>query len=72
MPIIGYVDDHERVVAATGHSGLGITLAPVTAEFVSSLLSRSADAAMLELLHVCRPDREFVPIPAPTPAPTAP
>jgi glycine oxidase len=51
------VDDHGRVVAATGHSGLGVTLAPVTAELVAALVTRTADARDEELLAVCRPDR---------------
>jgi glycine oxidase len=73
MPIIGFVDDHDRVLAATGHSGLGITLAPVTAELIAALLDGTADAETRELLGICRPDREFVaPTPEGTPPPTAP
>ncbi len=73
IPIIGYTGEHGRVLAATGHSGLGVTLAPVTAELVAAVLAGEADAETRELLGVCRPDREFVPvIPAETPAPTTP
>ncbi|GIH69357.1 NAD(P)/FAD-dependent oxidoreductase [Sphaerimonospora thailandensis] len=71
IPIIGYTG--ERVLAATGHSGLGITLAPVTAELVSAVLNGNADDGTRQLLGVCRPDREFVPVmPGETPSPTAP
>jgi glycine oxidase len=61
VPIIGYADDHGGVVVATGHSGLGITLAPITAQMVSALVQHSADEATQKLLDLCRPDREFVP-----------
>ncbi|GIH47559.1 NAD(P)/FAD-dependent oxidoreductase [Microbispora rosea] len=71
MPVIGHVDDHGRVVAATGHSGLGVTLAPVTAELVAALVGGTAGARESELLAVCRPDRPFPPAPAPS-APAAP
>ncbi|MCT9929594.1 FAD-dependent oxidoreductase [Planotetraspora sp. A-T 1434] len=71
-PIIGYVDEHERVLAATGHTGLGVTLAPVTAEMVSALVNGDVDADTRERLDVCRPDREFrPPTPVGTPTPTA-
>nr|WP_225311216.1 FAD-dependent oxidoreductase [Microbispora cellulosiformans] len=59
MPLIGQVDDHGRVIAATGHGGLGVTLAPVTAELVSVLAHGDADEETTRLLHVCRPDRVF-------------
>ncbi|MFC6086478.1 NAD(P)/FAD-dependent oxidoreductase [Sphaerisporangium aureirubrum] len=69
-PVIGFVDDHDRVLAATGHSGLGVTLAPVTAELVAALIDRSVTAEARDMLDVCRPDREFVPI-AEAPPPKA-
>ncbi|GAA3814248.1 glycine oxidase ThiO [Sphaerisporangium flaviroseum] len=73
MPIIGYVDEHHRILAATGHSGLGITLAPVTAELTAALLNGTADESAQKLLAICRPDREFVaPTPEGTPLPIAP
>lgn len=71
MPLIGHVDDHGRVVAATGHSGLGVTLAPVTAELVTALVTGTAGARDRELLAVCRPDRPFPALPA-APSPAAP
>ncbi len=37
MPIIGRVPADDRVLVATGHGVLGITLAPSTAELVASL-----------------------------------
>ncbi|GII88625.1 glycine oxidase ThiO [Sphaerisporangium siamense] len=61
MPIIGHVDDHARVLAATGHSGLGITLAPATAELVATLIAGHPTPETRPLLDICRPDREFVP-----------
>ena len=38
-PLVGRIDADGRVVVATGHYGLGITLAPVTAEHVVTLLT---------------------------------
>ncbi|MCC5581523.1 FAD-dependent oxidoreductase [Microtetraspora sp. AC03309] len=70
IPIIGYVDDHRRLLAATGHAGLGVTLAPATAELVSAVLNGRADEETRDRLDICRPDRSFTT--APTPAPTAP
>ncbi len=73
IPIIGYVDDHERLLSATGHSGLGVTLAPVTAELVSAVLTGQDDAETLDRLHICRPGRTFeAATPLATPAPTTP
>jgi D-amino-acid dehydrogenase len=37
MPIIGHAPSDRRVIVATGHGVLGITLAPSTAELVASL-----------------------------------
>ncbi|MEW9533411.1 NAD(P)/FAD-dependent oxidoreductase [Microbispora sp. NPDC049125] len=71
MPIIGHVDADRRVIAATGHSGLGVTLAPVTARLVSALVDRSADDQARELLRVCSPERKFVAMTQATPSPTA-
>jgi glycine oxidase len=39
LPIIGPLPDDERIIAATGHFGLGLTLAPATAELVCALLT---------------------------------
>ncbi|GLW96524.1 FAD-dependent oxidoreductase [Microtetraspora sp. NBRC 16547] len=73
IPIIGYVDDHRSLLAATGHAGLGITLAPATAELVSAVLNGHADEHTRERLELCRPDRSFTSVTTdPTPAPTAP
>ncbi|WP_433607901.1 NAD(P)/FAD-dependent oxidoreductase [Dactylosporangium sp. CA-139114] len=39
-PLVGYVDNSQRrLVIATGHFGVGITLAPVTGQLVAALLS---------------------------------
>ncbi|TMR05640.1 FAD-dependent oxidoreductase [Actinomadura soli] len=58
LPILGYVDPYRRVLAATGHSGLGITLAPRTAQLAVKLL---LDTPLTEEdradLHVSRPER---------------
>ncbi|MDH2424340.1 FAD-dependent oxidoreductase [Sphaerisporangium sp. TRM90804] len=57
-PLIGYADEHRRVVVATGHSGLGVTLAPATAELVSVVMSGTTpDAETAERLAVCAPER---------------
>ncbi|GAA1007584.1 glycine oxidase ThiO [Acrocarpospora pleiomorpha] len=70
VPIIGYVDEHQRLLAATGHSGLGVTLAPVTAEMVADLIhGRTADPEFQERMRICSPDRDFTD-PALSPAPT--
>ncbi|ETK32341.1 NAD(P)/FAD-dependent oxidoreductase [Microbispora sp. ATCC PTA-5024] len=61
IPIIGPVDANGYVLAATGHGGLGITLAPVTADLVAALVRGGADAGARELLRICRPDRPLVP-----------
>jgi glycine oxidase len=37
-PVLGFVDDGHRILAATGHNGLGITLAPRTAQLAAKLL----------------------------------
>ncbi|GGO27060.1 glycine oxidase ThiO [Microbispora rosea subsp. aerata] len=74
MPILGPVDDHGRVLAATGHSGLGVTLAPVTAELVGALVDGTVGPREKELLAICRPDRPFPaapPTPPVSPPPTA-
>ncbi|MEU8119426.1 FAD-dependent oxidoreductase [Spirillospora sp. NPDC049024] len=58
LPILGYVDPSRRVLAATGHNGLGITLAPRTAQLAAKLL---LDMPLTEDdradLHVSRPER---------------
>ncbi|GAA0442066.1 glycine oxidase ThiO [Acrocarpospora corrugata] len=71
VPIIGYLDEHRRLIAATGHSGLGVTLAPVTAELVADLVhDRTADPEVRERLRICSPERDFTAA-ALSPAPTA-
>jgi D-amino-acid dehydrogenase len=54
MPIVGPSPGDERVLIATGHGMLGITLAPVTAEHVASLARGDALPHDLDAL---RPDR---------------
>jgi glycine oxidase len=58
LPILGYVDPYRRVLAATGHNGLGITLAPRTAELaVKLLLDMPLSEEDRADLHVSRPER---------------
>lgn len=58
LPVLGYVDPDRRVLAATGHNGLGITLAPRTAQLAVKLL---LDSPLTEEdradLRVSRPER---------------
>jgi len=68
IPVIGYVDDHDRLIAATGHAGLGVTLAPVTAELVSAVLNGYHDESSRRMLEICRPDRSYEPALAVAPA----
>lgn len=71
LPLIGHVDEHRRILTATGHCGLGITMAPITAELVSALLGgRPADPVIQAHLDLCRPERALRP--EGTPTPTAP
>jgi D-amino-acid dehydrogenase len=51
MPYIGKASGRENVVVATGHSMLGLSLAPVTGEMVADILTGSAmkyDMALLD------------------------
>ncbi|MCG5220004.1 FAD-dependent oxidoreductase [Streptosporangium soli] len=58
IPFIGPADRYGRLILATGHAGLGITLAPVTAELVGGLLDPGGtDAATRDLLALCDPAR---------------
>ncbi|WP_131746092.1 FAD-dependent oxidoreductase [Frankia sp. Cppng1_Ct_nod] len=57
-PIIGPVTEDARVIAATGHFGLGVTLAPATAELVCSLLGgRGLTVEQQDTLDLCKPAR---------------
>lgn len=58
IPIIGFADEHERIVACAGHQGLGVTLAPASARMVSALCTRaSQDAETSHALKICSIDR---------------
>jgi D-amino-acid dehydrogenase len=51
MPYIGRADGRENVVVATGHSMLGLSLAPVSGEMVADLIKGAAmkyDMALLD------------------------
>ncbi|WP_106396824.1 NAD(P)/FAD-dependent oxidoreductase [Actinocorallia populi] len=39
IPLVGFVDQDRRVMAATGHGGWGLTLAPRTAQLAAGLLA---------------------------------
>ncbi|MFI8276194.1 NAD(P)/FAD-dependent oxidoreductase [Streptomyces sp. NPDC085929] len=57
-PLVGNADADGRVVMATGHFGVGITLAPITAALVRSILSGAAlTAGQAEALRVMDPRR---------------
>jgi D-amino-acid dehydrogenase len=38
LPVLGPLEDHPRVVLATGHNMLGVTLAPITGQVIARLL----------------------------------
>jgi D-amino-acid dehydrogenase len=44
MPLIGPLPGDPRVIIASGHGTLGITLAPVTGEIVADCITGDADA----------------------------
>lgn len=54
MPIIGRTPTDDRVLVATGHGVLGITLAPRTAELIATLISGSELAPELGPLDPAR------------------
>ncbi|MEO3782785.1 FAD-dependent oxidoreductase [Actinocorallia sp. B10E7] len=57
-PVLGHVDEHERILAATGHYGGGITLAPYTARLAAKLLTGASPGAEESLdLKLCDPGR---------------
>ncbi|MEU3772628.1 FAD-dependent oxidoreductase [Streptomyces sp. NPDC032472] len=57
-PLVGHADPEGRVVMATGHFGVGITLAPITAALVRSVLAGSGlSAEQAEALRVMDPRR---------------
>jgi len=57
-PVLGHVDEHRRVLAATGHYGGGITLAPYTARLAARLLADAPLTAEESLdLKICDPGR---------------
>ncbi|MEO5876545.1 MAG: FAD-dependent oxidoreductase [Streptosporangiaceae bacterium] len=57
-PVLGFLDADERVLAATGHNGLGITLAPRTAQLAARLLrGLPLSAEDFHDLRISNPDR---------------
>ncbi|MBW8487684.1 NAD(P)/FAD-dependent oxidoreductase [Actinomadura parmotrematis] len=59
IPLVGFVDPDRRILAATGHSGLGLTLAPRTAQLVAGLLEDRAPLGADDRadLALCDPQR---------------
>jgi D-amino-acid dehydrogenase len=51
MPIVGRTPADERVIVATGHGSLGITLAPSTGELVATLAGGKALEPWLDALR---------------------
>jgi len=74
-PVLGHVDGYERILAATGHYGGGITLAPHTARLAGKLLTGTPLTAEESLdLKLCDPGRFRHSLPgdrSPGPQPTA-
>jgi glycine oxidase len=56
-PLIGPVRKGEQMIIATGHYGLGVTLAPATAELVCALVNDDEDRTTLQRLAICDPAR---------------
>jgi glycine oxidase len=56
-PLIGPVRKGEQLIIATGHYGLGVTLAPVTAELVSALVNDDENLTTPQHLATCDPGR---------------
>jgi D-amino-acid dehydrogenase len=50
LPYVGRVPGHDRVMVATGHSMMGLSLGPVTGRMVADLLDGSQDVPGLERL----------------------
>ena len=50
MPMVGRAPDNERVIIAAGHAMLGITMAPITAQWVEQLARGEELAADLDAL----------------------
>ncbi len=58
VPVLGYVDGHRRIYAATGHGGSGVLLAPVTARLTVKAVTESELAEdERRCLELCCPDR---------------
>lgn len=57
IPLIGPLRPNSRMILATGHYGLGVTLAPGTAELVSALINGNGGALTDAHLQICSPGR---------------
>lgn len=64
MPVVGHVDNDHRVILATGHGMLGITLAPRTGTLIRSLAQGEELPSYLSVIHPSRFRgwRRFVPV----------
>ena len=54
LPYIGRVPGHDDIYLATGHSMLGVTLAPATGKLISELISGQQPSVNLHSLRVNR------------------
>jgi D-amino-acid dehydrogenase len=53
LPVIGPLPGKDNVLVASGHSMLGVTLAPVTADIIAAEISGGRQRA--ETAHTARP-----------------
>ncbi|MCE2767543.1 MAG: FAD-binding oxidoreductase, partial [Fimbriimonadaceae bacterium] len=56
IPYIGRTNDFPRITIATGHSMMGLSLGPVTGEYVAQIVSDSITSPYLKLLNPNRYD----------------
>ncbi len=54
LPIIGPVPQYDNLVLATGHSMMGVSLAPITGQLVAQILQGEAPTVDPEPLHLSR------------------
>ena len=54
LPIVGRVPGHERVILATGHGRMGITMAPTTGKLLASVILDGSSPPELEPFRVDR------------------
>ncbi|MFN4046580.1 MAG: NAD(P)/FAD-dependent oxidoreductase, partial [Acidilobaceae archaeon] len=54
-PVVGFIPGNRRIVVATGHCRLGVTLAPATGELVADLIEGSKPGLSHEAIKELRP-----------------